>query len=255
MLEDSELLRISRIATNWPLLQQAHDGPLDKQPAARKELFNRYAPAVRTYLLKSLRNPDAADEVFQEFALRVVRGDFHRANPGRGRFRHLLKTVLHHLVADYWRREYRQPRGIGDNASELAAAETPELNDFEQAMVDNWRDEVMVRAWQMLEKAEQEGGPAFHSVLKIRTAEPNLKSPELAALLSKQLGKPITAVNLRKMLDRARHKLAQLIVELVVHARQPGTAQELIDELTDLRLNEYCLQAVAEWTPPPEVKK
>ena len=43
---------------------------------------------------------DLADEMFQEFALRLVRGDFRNADAARGRFRFFLKTALYHLVVD-----------------------------------------------------------------------------------------------------------------------------------------------------------
>jgi DNA-directed RNA polymerase specialized sigma24 family protein len=67
------------------------------------ELSGAYAVAV-------LRDPDAADEVFQEFALKFVRGDFGQATPDRGRFRSFLKTTLYHLIVDYQRRRQKLAR-------------------------------------------------------------------------------------------------------------------------------------------------
>jgi DNA-directed RNA polymerase specialized sigma24 family protein len=58
---------------------------------------------VYRYLLKALRDPEAAAEQSQEFALRFVRSDFKEADPERGRFRDFLRTVLYHLVVNYYR--------------------------------------------------------------------------------------------------------------------------------------------------------
>ncbi len=63
----------------------------------------RYGGAVQRYLLASVRDPDAASDLAQEFALRFLRGDFHRADPGRGRFRDFVKRAIYHLMIDHFR--------------------------------------------------------------------------------------------------------------------------------------------------------
>lgn len=249
MTLDADLMRISQIATQWPLVSQAHLGPPEQRIAARQELLQRYDRAVRAYLVKVLRDADAADDVFQEFALRVVRGDLQRADPSRGRFRNFVKTTIYHLMIDYQRRQKARPRFRQDSDPE-PVWEPPELAEMDRELLQSWREEFLVRGWQLLEQAEQAGGSPHHTVLRVKCAHPDLKSPELAAELSKQLGKPVTAVNCRKMLDRARHRLAQLLVEQVVAARQPRTRADLLDELTDLGLADSCLHAAAEWDPP-----
>src|SRR5262245_60046473 len=88
------------ISTQWSLIFQAHHGQRDTAPEAQRQLLLRSCGAVYGYLLKALRDPDAAAEQSQEFALRFVRGDFKRADPQRGRFRDFLRTVLYHLIVD-----------------------------------------------------------------------------------------------------------------------------------------------------------
>src|SRR5437660_9775525 len=92
MDEDRLQERLSQLSTCWTLLGQAHAGAGDLESRAQAALIERYQGAVYRYLMGILRDPDAADEVFQEFALRIVRGDFHKADPARGRFRHYVKT-------------------------------------------------------------------------------------------------------------------------------------------------------------------
>jgi RNA polymerase sigma-70 factor (ECF subfamily) len=95
--------RLSQMSTAWTAFFQAHEGPDEATKAARRDLILRYSGPVHRYLMASLRDPDAADEVYQEFALRLVRGDFRRASPDRGRFRDFLKTTLYHLIVDHQR--------------------------------------------------------------------------------------------------------------------------------------------------------
>src|SRR5689334_2589204 len=93
--------RLSRISTVWSLVRQAHHGADEAAHSARQRLLERYGNAAQRYLRKVLRDADGADEVFQEFALRLLHGDLRGANPQRGRFRNFVKGTLFHLVADY----------------------------------------------------------------------------------------------------------------------------------------------------------
>ncbi len=77
--------RLEMISTRWTLLQRAHrDGDERGAAAARANLLENYGGAVRRYLLGALRDADAADELFQEFAYRFLHGDFRSASPERG---------------------------------------------------------------------------------------------------------------------------------------------------------------------------
>src|SRR5215218_5179677 len=96
-----ETSRLSRIETLWPAVERAHGAPPEESAAAMWDLLRRYRGAVYRYLAGAVRDPDAADELFQEFALRFLRGDFRRADPGRGRFRDYVKSALINLVNDH----------------------------------------------------------------------------------------------------------------------------------------------------------
>src|SRR4051812_10699254 len=83
--------RLSQLSTCWTLVAQAHAGDAGVEAAAQAALLQRYQSAVYRYLLGAVRDPDTADELFQEFALRFVRGDFRHADATRGRFRNYVK--------------------------------------------------------------------------------------------------------------------------------------------------------------------
>src|SRR4051812_43279977 len=90
--------RLSNISTLWTMLLCAHDAPKDRAQSARHALLERYGRAAYRYLLGAVHDSEAAKELAQELAVRFLRGDFHRADPDRGRFRDYLKTALIHLV-------------------------------------------------------------------------------------------------------------------------------------------------------------
>src|SRR5947199_311726 len=79
MREETADQRLSLISTPWSLVCRAHQGSIGEAEAARKHLLERYGGAVSRYLGKVLRDPDAAAEVFQEFALQLVHGKLQGA--------------------------------------------------------------------------------------------------------------------------------------------------------------------------------
>ena len=95
--------RLSKIATMWTAVLQAHGAGADTVVVARNRLLLRYSGAVYRYLLGAVRDPEAASDLCQEFAMRFLRGDFRRAAPDRGRFRDYVKVALVNLVNDHHR--------------------------------------------------------------------------------------------------------------------------------------------------------
>ena len=102
---------LSEIETLWSDILRAHRGEGESQEA-RARLVLRYIGAVRRYMTCVLRDGDAAAELSQEFAVRVLRGDFRRADPSRGRFRDFVRTAASNLIRDYHRRARSDPRGV-----------------------------------------------------------------------------------------------------------------------------------------------
>ena len=118
--QEQEDPRLTQLSTQWTLVFQVHGGTPEQVAAAQVTLMERYSGAVHRYLLGVLRDQHAAEELAQEFALRFLRGDFHRADPERGRFRDFVKRALHNLMVDHRRRKRASPRTLGDELPELA---------------------------------------------------------------------------------------------------------------------------------------
>ncbi|MEM8865188.1 MAG: sigma-70 family RNA polymerase sigma factor [Planctomycetota bacterium] len=236
--------RLSRIETCWSIIRQAHDPAEDSDAGrevrdAQQNLLDRYGGAVRRYALAALRSEEAADEVFQEFALRFVRGDLGRADPEKGRFRSFVKTTVYHLIVDYQRRGKRDAR-VAPMRTETPEPKAPTEEQHDELFSATWRDDLLARVWQQLEKQEQQTGKPYHTALRCRVDYPKLRSPELAERLTELLGKPMKAGAARVLLHRAREAFAELLLEEVVHTLPGASRDQVQEELIDLNLFEYC---------------
>lgn len=239
----SERSHLSRISTEWDLVFQAHNGPPDVVSAAQAELMARYAGAVHRYLLAAVRDPDIASELDQEFALRFLRGDLHRADPSRGRFRDFVKRAVRNLMIDHYRRRTREARPNLEDVPE-PVDHTAGLPDFDEEFTRSWRKEMMSQAWESLERHQQRTGQPFHTVLRTKVQNPDLRSQDLAELLSQALGKPVNAGWVRQNLHRSRDQFANYLLDAIRRSMKQPSRDELIEELTELGLLEYCRPAL-----------
>jgi DNA-directed RNA polymerase specialized sigma24 family protein len=228
--------RLSRIYTQWSLVFNAHGNQADAARADLAKLLARYSGAAYRYLLGALRDPEVADELAQEFALRFVRGDFRRANPERGRFRDYLKTALINLVNDHHRQQQDRPGALGVEP----AAPTPPSLDTHADFLATWRTELLDGAW----KALAENNQAYHAALRYRIENPDAVSALMADHLTASLRKPVNAASARKMLERAHAKFADLLVDEVACSLEAPSDEELEKELADLDLLKYCRSAL-----------
>src|SRR5262245_2753640 len=162
--------RLSQISTLWSLVCRANQGPAEAANAARQQLLQRYGGAVRRYLRAVLHDADAADEVFQEFALHLVHGDLRGADPERGRFRNFVKGTLFHLIADYRKQQRKWPGPLPDDAAALIA--NRQDADADRSFVESWCDDLLARAWSALAEIEAGTGQPYHAVLRFRADHP-----------------------------------------------------------------------------------
>jgi RNA polymerase sigma-70 factor (ECF subfamily) len=234
--------RLNLISTLWSLVCRANHGSGEEASTARQQLLERYGDAVRRYLRKVLRDPDAADEVFQEFALQLVHGDLRGADPERGRFRNFVKGTLFHLIADYRKRQRKWPGPLPADATALPA--NPDERESDRQFVESWCDELLARAWAALADVEARTGQPSYAVLRCRADHPEMRSPQLAEQLALQLGRPFTAAGVRQSLHRAREKFADLLLDEVTHSLENPTVEYLQEELVELGLLDYCLPAL-----------
>jgi RNA polymerase sigma-70 factor (ECF subfamily) len=230
---------LSQISTAWTMLFAAHAGGTRTVGAAQGQLLQRYSAAVYRYLVAAVRDSDIADELFQEFALRFVRGDFKRADRERGRFRDFLKTALYHLIVDHQRKQQRRHLSLTPDAPEPTAKRDSD-SEVDQDFMAIWRAELLDRAWEGLAEIERQTGQPLHTVLRWRTDHPEMRSPQMAEQLAARVGKAVTAEWVRKRLFVARERFTDLLLEEVARSLESPTAEMLEQELLDLGLFEYC---------------
>jgi RNA polymerase sigma factor (sigma-70 family) len=234
MNQDAPSQRLSNISTLWTLFRQAHDGAGEAAIAARNRLVERYSDAVYRYLLGALRDADAALELRQKFCLRFLQGAFRRADPAQGRFRDYAKTALRNLMNDDHREQKKRPGPLSSD-SPAPPAPGPEL-DVECDLTECLRQELVTRAWNELAAKY----PIGQALLQALERDPELRPSELAAELSARFNRSFSAGNLRQIRNRARARLANLILKEVLHSLEEPTEEELVEELRELRLLSYC---------------
>jgi RNA polymerase sigma-70 factor (ECF subfamily) len=233
---------LSQIATLWTIVQQAHGPDAEAAAAARRRLLQRYGGAVKRYLLGALRDPETAEELTQEFALRFMDGKYQGADRERGHFRKFVKGVLAHLIADHYRRRQAQVRPLPE---EVEDAQAPGPADPDPLFVESWRQALLGRAWQALAEVEAQTSQPFYTVLRFRVDHPDLRSAQMAEQLSAQLGKPISPASVRQTLHRARDRFADLLLDEVVQTLGRSAEDDLEQELIELNLLAYCQTALS----------
>jgi RNA polymerase sigma factor (sigma-70 family) len=241
--------RLSRIKTRLTELLRAHQGQGESAVTARQQLVLRYYGAVYRYLLGILRDPGAAEELTQEFAVRFLRGDFKHFDPERGRFRDYLKVALRHLVADYWRqkkqRQDKEHQLLQAEQAEQKVDDSPDV-EFDRAFIEKWKEELLAKTWEALEKNQEESNQPYYTVLRCATDQPELPSTQLATQVGARLGKPLTGENLRQLVHRARKRFSELLVDEIARSLETAEPQKVMEELIELELLTYCGSVVSD---------
>ncbi len=225
--------RLSRMSTVWTMVFEAHGAEAVAASAAMSGLALRYSGVVNRYLLGAVRDPDAAAELSQEFALRILRGAFRHADPSRGRFRDYLKIALIHLVDDYRAAQRSRPRPLPRDGPVSPAPASPEP---EADFLQSWRTELLDRTWKALATAQ----PMYHAVLLFRVENPDVASPRMAEELGARLGTSLRPDQVRKALQRSHAKFAELLIDEVAITLGEPTREELAEELREVELLKYC---------------
>ncbi len=241
-LDGSVHQNLDSIVTNTDLLLEANRTPdpvlSPMMQMAQQALMQRYHGAVYRYLLAAVRDPHVAEDLTQEFALRFIQGRFRHYSPEQGRFRDYLKSALFHLVADFRRKSCREPDLMASDF-EPSAREEP-TSEEDSLFLDTWRKELLARAWESLARVESETGQPYHLVLRYRSEHPERSSQQIAAELSRQLNRPLTSTNIRKLIERAREKFRQFLLEDLRLSLGNRAETDLEEELQALNLWKYC---------------
>jgi len=100
--------------TRWTLVVAAANPGQKEARSALASLCENYWYPLYAYLRRRGYSPDQAQDLTQEFFIRVLEGRYlYRADPQKGRFRAFILTSLKFFVADEEDRERAQKRGGG----------------------------------------------------------------------------------------------------------------------------------------------
>jgi RNA polymerase sigma-70 factor (ECF subfamily) len=235
--------QLGEIETNWEDVFQAHSGEWDDAQAARSRLMYRYMGAVHRYFLGALHDPDAADELAQEFALRVLRGDFRLADPCRGRFRDFVRTAARNLIYDHFRRHKARSKHLPLDDRDPADPRA-EGEQADRRFLEIWREQLLQRARSRLAAHQRRTGKPFHTILGLRAEHPDHTSLQLAEIASSLVGRPVTGTWVRQTLRRARAFLVDFLVDEVDATLVGGSPADLEQELIDLDLLAFCREGL-----------
>jgi RNA polymerase sigma-70 factor (ECF subfamily) len=248
-----ETANLKNIVTRWSQVFIAKQSAGDTAAEARNNLLVRYHEAVYRYLRLELRDDHAADQIFSNFAVRVLEADrfLKAADPARGRFRDYLKAVLYRMVIDH-HRERGRPRPDGLRGDEAGGDGPPSLQS-EQLFLESWKQEIVNQAWRALSDVEAQTGRPYATVVRLQEEQEGIRSAQLAEQLSERLGQPFTADGVRKLIQRGRELFGDLLVQEAARSlRGPGEAkvdaERVEQELIKLGLLfSYCKAALARY--------
>jgi RNA polymerase sigma-70 factor (ECF subfamily) len=235
--------RLSQLTTLWSEVLEATQGSGAAASDAQERLMQRYGGAVYQYLLGVTRDRHAADDLSQEFALRFLRGDFRNVRPEKGRFRNFVKTAVLNLVTDHHRRQRARPPLMGPDTPEPAVEFDPG-EQMESQFLASWRQELLTRAWEALEREQQKTDQPLYAALRLKADHPELRAAELARRLGEQLGQEFNENWLRQLLYRARRRFADFLLDDVAQSLPEPDRSQIEDELETLGLLEYCRPAL-----------
>ena len=246
MQENEKSFMHSWVMTTWGGVLKGR-GADSVAKEARSDLLVRYHEAVYHFFLAKIRDPNAAHELYSNFAVKLIETDrlIRNADPTRGKFRHYLKAALHHMVIDYYR-----SRGRGEQARRLSF--DPAQHDVLAAHDDErdgdfspiWRQELLNQAWKAMQALEAQTGQPHYTILRLQSDNPEVKAPQLAERLAEQLKKPFTPEGVRQALHRAREKFSALLLEEVERTLESPSLDELEQELIDQQLLPFCKKAL-----------
>ncbi len=228
---------------------------------ARQQLVMMYYGAAFRYLMACLRDRQAAEDLAQHFASRLMEGNYIKqvvgshvgsaeGGVGRLRFRDYLKRSLQNLVSDYRKKSQGEKKiqSLPDDSGFYAGSGEPE-SATDQAFLNSIREELVWCAWQTLAQVERDSDTPYATVLRFKTEQPRRRAAQIAADLGPKLGKPLTEAGVRQLLRRAREKFSHSILdhaETFLQTPDPDSVEQL---LIELNLLDLCKEELAERRP------
>ncbi len=243
---DEDDSRISRIQTQWSMVQQAGMSKSDLGAVlARAELASRYAGAIYRYLKRLLSSPQDAEDVAQEISMLILNGSLSGADPQKGRFRDYMKTIVINAARAHKKKSARQnEKGRTMDAETLESLAEPAVDQsvWEECL----RDDLIAQAMKKLTQQDEQSGQFYAAVLSWKIQNPGVGADELAKFLTFVSERSVTVENARKVLQRARQSLAEILVAIVRRTlpKDYDDQEPLIEQLSALGILEVCRNAL-----------
>lgn len=179
-----------------------------KDRQAFKQLYDRYAPRIGSYLLKLLKRPELVDEAVNDTMLAVWQSA-DRFDPAAGQLPTWLFGIAHHKGLKMLRKtgKFRADQPI-DTLPPAALDAAEEREEAPQAPAPHGPEQT-VMGWELggiLKWALEQLSPEHRSVIELTFGE-DRSYPEIAEIV----GCPPNTVKTRMF--HARKKLAQLLAQ------------------------------------------
>ena len=135
--------------TRWTLVVAAGDPQRKDARSALVSLCENYWYPLYAYLRRRGYAPDRAQDLTQEFFMRVLEGRYlDRADPEKGRFRSFILTSLKFFAADEQDRQRARKRGGGAVVSfEFSSGESGEERYQREPGHDETPERIFERRW------------------------------------------------------------------------------------------------------------
>lgn len=243
-MNDQPESRLSKIQTDWDGVRAAHASHNGSGvELAREKILDQYFPCVKKYILGATYDPDLAEDLAQEFAVRFVRGDFRNVDPAQGRFRDYLKRSLRNLITDHFRKPAEHKLRTSIAAEVPDRASDANFDSLDAEFQSNWRQQILHNAWECLRTFEEARGNWYYTVLRHRAQNPESRSTEMSIALSKIVGESVSAEWVRQKIHRARQKFADILIAEVRDSMQLQDEELVQQELAELGLKKYSTDA------------
>ncbi len=229
--------------TDWTLVLVAKQSPAvhPAAKAAQERLLNQYKPAIVSYLLAGVRDPDAVQDLFQMLALRLAEGRLANADPSQGRFRHYLKMILRNIISDHHKSLGRRPRPLDAVTVEPAEADDSFVLPDDELLNESYRQAVLQKSWDDLRRHEALTGQPYWTLLSFVAKNPDMRPiyPEIVSRFGALIHSQNKEAAARKLVHRARSEFATLLLESLSQTLAEPTLPALEEELIELRLLKY----------------